>query len=47
VANPKTNEALKFSSSFNRASVSEQFFAMMNRQLKEAYENQNYGDDTQ
>jgi CubicO group peptidase (beta-lactamase class C family) len=35
VANAKTNEALKFNSSFNLASVSKQFFAMMIMQLKE------------
>jgi CubicO group peptidase (beta-lactamase class C family) len=36
VANFKTNETLKFNSSFNLASVSKQFFAMMIMQLKEA-----------
>ncbi|MCP9745119.1 serine hydrolase [Lacihabitans sp. CS3-21] len=36
VANFKTNEALKFNSTFNLASVSKQFFAMMIMQLKEA-----------
>jgi N-acyl-D-amino-acid deacylase len=36
VANFKTNETLKFNASFNLASVSKQFFAMMIMQLKEA-----------
>ncbi|MCP9763971.1 serine hydrolase domain-containing protein [Lacihabitans soyangensis] len=36
VANFKSNEPLKFNSSFNLASVSKQFFAMMIMQLKEA-----------
>ena len=47
MANSRTNEALKFNSSFNLLSVSEQFCAMMIMQLKEAYENQNNRDYTQ